>query len=229
MKLLAIETATEACSAALYVDGAVTERYALAPREHALLILPMADELLREAGVVPAQLDAVAFGRGPGAFTGLRIAAGVAQGIAFGADLPVVPVSSLAALAQGATRERGAARVLAALDARIGEVYWGAYERGENGLVVLRGEERVLAPDAVPLPDGVGWYGVGTGWGVYGERLRAHLHERLAEHDDTRYPRAQEVAMLAVAAYGRGEAVAAERAAPVYLRDEVAVKSKGGA
>src|SRR3569833_3307602 len=133
MKLLAIDTATEACSAALYLDGAVNKRYVLAPREHALLILPMIDELLRDANLSPLELDAVAFGRGPGAFTGLRIAAGVAQGIAYGADLPVVPVSSLAALAQGCYRERGVTRVLATIDARIGEVYWGAYRLGSDG------------------------------------------------------------------------------------------------
>ncbi len=226
MKLLAIETATEACSAALYLDGALSERYALAPREHARLILPMADELLAEAGLGAAQLDALAFGRGPGAFTGLRIAAGVAQGIAFGADLPVLPVSSLAALAQGMARERGAARVLAAIDARIGEVYWGAYERGGAGLMVLRGEEHVTAPAAVPSPAGADWRGAGSGWAVYGEVLQARLGGQVVEVDAARYPQARDVALLAVAAYGRGEALSAEQAAPVYLRDEVALKAR---
>ena len=226
MKLLAIETATEACSAALYLDGALAERHALAPREHARLILPMVDALLAEAGLRPAQLDALAFGRGPGAFTGLRIAAGVAQGIAFGADLPVLPVSSLAALAQGMARERGATRVLAAIDARIAEVYWGAYEIDDTGLMVLRGEERVILPGEVPLPAGASWCGAGSGWAVYGEVLQAHLRGRLAEIDAARYPHARDLALLAVAAYGRGEALSAEHAAPVYLRDEVAVKQR---
>lgn len=225
MKLLAIDTATEACSAALYLDGAVTERYTLAPREHALLILPMMDELLRAASLSPADLDAVAFGQGPGAFTGLRIAAGVAQGIAFGADIPVVPVSSLAALAQGLCRERGIECVLAAIDARIGDVYWGAYQLNERGLVALQGEERVVPPDAVPLPDGASWHGAGTGWDVYGETLQARLHAHLAGVDEARYPRAHDVALLAAAAYARGEMVNAEQAVPVYLRNDVAVKS----
>lgn len=225
MKLLAIETATDACSAALYLDGVLSERYVLAPREHARLILPMVDELLREADLSPGVLDAVAFGRGPGAFTGLRIAAGVAQGIAFGADLPVVAVSSLAALAQGLCRERGAARVLAAVDARIGEVYWGIYEADAARLMVLRGEEQVILPGEVALPEGGGWHGAGSAWEVYGDILRARLSGRLAGIDAARHPRAHDVALLAVAAYRRGEAVSAELAAPVYLRDEVAVKS----
>ncbi len=225
MKLLAIETATEACSAALYLDGALSERYVLAPREHARLILPMVDELLREADLSPGALDAVAFGRGPGAFTGLRIAAGVAQGIAFGADLPVVAVSSLAALAQGLCRQRGAARVLAAVDARIGEVYWGIYEADAARLMVSRGEEQVILPGEVALPEGGGWHGAGSAWEVYGDILRARLSGRLAEIDAARHPRAHDVALLAAAAYRRGEAVSAELAAPVYLRDDVAVKS----
>lgn len=225
MKLLAIDTATEACSAALYSDGVIVERYALAPREHAGLILPMVDELLREADIRPAQLDAVAFGRGPGAFTGLRIAAGVAQGIAFGADLPVVPISTLAALAQGCYRERGVARVLAAIDARIGEVYWGSYACDIDGLMRACGVEYVTRADAVPPPEGEGWCGAGNAWAAYGDALRARLRGRVSDVEGARYPHAHDVALLAAAAYRRGETVGAEQAAPVYLRDEVAVKS----
>jgi len=224
MNLLAIDTATEACSAALYLDGAIAARYALAPREHARLILPMVDELLREADIKPTQLDAVSFGRGPGAFTGLRIAAGVVQGIAYGADLPVVPVSSLAALAQGCYRERGVTRVLATIDARIGEVYWGMYELGE-GVAELRGEERVMTPHSVPLPEGEGWYGAGSGWAAYGDILQTRLQDHVSHVEGARCPHAHDVALLAAAAYRRGETVSAAQAAPVYLRDEVAVKS----
>ncbi len=226
MKLLAIETASEACSAALYLDGALSERYALAPREHARLILPMVDELLREADLSPGALDAVAFGRGPGAFTGLRIAAGVAQGIAFGAELPVVAVSSLAALAQGLYRERGAARVLAAIDARIGEIYWGSYEADAAGLMVLRGKELLISPGEIALPDGGDWYGAGSAWKIHDDILRTSLSGQLLEIDAERNPRAYDVAALGVAAYRRGETMRAELAAPVYLRDEVAVKQR---
>ena len=142
MILLALETATEACSAALAVDGDIRERFEVAPRGHSELILPMVDELMAEADISIEQVDAIAFGRGPGAFTGLRIAVGVTQGIAFGADLPVVPVSTLAALAQGSESNS----VLAAIDARMDEVYWGAYQRSSAGLMTLCGEEAVIPP-----------------------------------------------------------------------------------
>lgn len=226
MKLLAIDTSTEACSAALLIEDEIQERYRLAPREHARLILPMIDELMNEAGLKPSALDAVAFGRGPGAFTGLRIAAGVIQGIAFAADLPAVPVSSLAAIAQGAHREKGIRRVLAAIDARIHQVYWGAYERGESGDMRVCGEESVCAPAQVPIPHGDGWQGAGTGWGTYLNELQQRLPGLVSGFEAERYPRAQDIALLGVTGYRRGEAVSAELALPVYLRDEVALKQR---
>ena len=152
-RILAIETATEACSAALYVDGEVSERFQLAPREHALLILPMIDALLVDAGMSLGALDAVAYGRGPGSFTGVRIAASVAQGVAFAADLPVVAVSTLASLALGAMSATGQHSVMSALDARMNEVYWGLYEREPAGLPRLQGEECVCAPGHVRAPE----------------------------------------------------------------------------
>ena len=139
MKLLAIDTATEGCSAALVNDQQLLTRMEVQPRKHAELILPMLDELLSEAGLAISQLDALAFGRGPGAFTGVRIATGVIQGIAFGADLPVVPVSTLRALAQRAFQEYQHANVLTAFDARMDEVYWASYQLAENGLMRLQG------------------------------------------------------------------------------------------
>ncbi|HEY9147572.1 MAG TPA: tRNA (adenosine(37)-N6)-threonylcarbamoyltransferase complex dimerization subunit type 1 TsaB, partial [Gammaproteobacteria bacterium] len=174
MKLLAIETATEACSVALYLDGEVRESYRLAPREHARLVLAMADGLLAEASLQPSQLDAVAFSRGPGAFTGVRIATSVVQGIAFAAELPVVPVSTLAALAQGGCREFGWQHIAAAIDARMDEVYWGVYEC-IDGLVQPRQAERVCQPGTVPTLQGEGWYGIGSGWAAYGDALKARL------------------------------------------------------
>ena len=225
MKLLAIETATEACSAALWLDGALTDRYEVAPREHTRLILPMMDELLAEAGVRLADLDALAFGRGPGAFTGVRIAAAVIQGAAFGADLPVVPVSTLAALAQQGL-DRSHTRVLAALDARMGEVYWGVFEADAEGLAVPVGHEQVIAPEAVPMPVGEGWYGIGTGWSAYGSALRARLDGHIGDVDSECFPSAKDVARLAVRDFAAGLAVSAEQALPVYLRDKVAEKPK---
>jgi tRNA threonylcarbamoyladenosine biosynthesis protein TsaB len=218
MIILALETATEACSAALLCDGEVLERYRVVPRGHTRLILPMLDELLAEASVSLTQVDALAFGRGPGAFTGVRIAVGVVQGIAFGADLPVVPVSTLAALAQGAA----AGRVLAAIDARMGEVYWGAFERNSAGLMVVSREECLALPAQVPRPMNDGWHGAGSGWQAHGEVLVAHLGGVVATLDGGALPHAGDVARLGAAGLVAGQVVSAEVALPVYLRDQVA-------
>ena len=219
--LLAVETATSACSAALFVDGAIQERHALAPRQHAALILPMIESLLVEADLQARQLDAVAFGQGPGSFTGVRIAASVVQGIAFGAGLPVVAVSTLATLALGAMEESGEAQVMAALDARMAEVYWGVYTRGEDGLPVLQGTECVAAPDAVPLPPPGRWVGAGSGWESYAEALIKHSGERVVRVLPDLEPRARDLVRLGAAAFERGQTVTAEQALPVYLRDRV--------
>ncbi len=226
MKLLAIETATEACSAALFMGGELTQRYAVEPRAHSELILSMMDELLAESGVTLSQLDALAFGRGPGSFTGVRIATGVIQGAALGAALPVVPVSTLAALAQRCHTQTGARRILPAFDARVSELYWGAYRVGAAGLAELEGEEQVCAADAVAVPAGEGWHGVGTGWGTYEQALRRRLGRALAAVDAALLCSAREVAILGAAGYQAGLGVSAEHALPVYLRDEVAWKPR---
>ncbi len=181
----------------------------------------MIDRLCQDAGVGVRSLDGLAFGRGPGAFTGLRIGAGVIQGIAFGTNLPVVPVSSLAALAQGAMREANRENVLSALDARLGEVYWGAYACRGNG--IMRGvlAECACLPSEVPLPGHGRWFGVGNGWQVYGEPLRLRVGALISGVDPGRTPRAHDVALLGVDALSRGEGVSAEEALPVYLRDQV--------
>lgn len=226
-RLLAIETATPACSAALSVDGGVLERYALAPRQHAALMLPMIESLLLEAGLTVSQLDAIAFGRGPGSFTGVRIAASLVQGIAFAADLPVVPVSTLAALALGGLRESQLPRILAVMDARKAEVYWGCYTRSGDDVMTLQGSECVCAPDAVPEPVPESgqddWVGVGSGWEAYGEPLIRRLGERVVRLLPDLEPRAADVARLGVHAFHQGGTVRAEEAVPVYLRNNVAV------
>ncbi len=219
MKLLALDTATEACTVALWLDGNVLERNELGG-QHAERLLPMVDTLLAEAGLALTQLDALAFGRGPGSFTGLRIGAGVTQGLAFGADLPVVPVSSLAALAQGVD----APRVLAAFDARMQQVYWGAYRRNAQGLMELQGNEQVLSPQQVPVPDDEGWVGAGPGWDAYHAGLQPHLGQRLTAWYPQLLPQARHVAELAVSAFRAGATVAPGSALPVYIRDDVAVK-----
>ena len=219
MKLLALDTATEACTVALWLDGHVLERNEPGG-QHAERLLPMVDALLAEAGLVLTQLDALAFGRGPGSFTGLRIGAGVTQGLAFGAGLPVVPVSSLAALAQGVD----APKVLAAFDARMQQVYWGAYRRNPQGHMELQGHEQVLTPERVPVPDGEGWVGAGPGWDAYHAGLQARLGKGLTAWRPQKLPQARHVAELAVTAFRKGAALSADLALPVYLRDDVAVK-----
>jgi len=221
-RILAIETATDACSAALAVDGSVLERYALAPRQHATLVLPMIESLLVEAGLTVAQLDAIAFGRGPGSFTGVRIAASVVQGIAFAAQRPVVPVSTLAALALGARREADRPAVLVALDARKEEVYWGAYVDPGNGRLQLQGDEVVDSPAAVICPGTASWVAAGSGWAAYGTILMQRFGARVVRVLPDLEPRAADVARLAVEAFGQGCTVSPEAAIPVYLRNNVA-------
>ena len=219
MKLLAFETATEACSVALYLDGEVIERYEVAPRLHAEYALPWAEELLAQAGIKRSQLDAIAISRGPGAFTGVRLAIAIAQGIALALEKPVVAVSTLQAIAVQAKGDR----ILAAIDARMGEVYVGAFERSGDTLVAIS-KEIVAAPDRVVLPDEEGgWHGVGTGFAAVDGALRSHLRTQLASVNASILPHAADVARLAVAAYERGEAVAPERVEPAYLRNNVAL------
>jgi tRNA threonylcarbamoyladenosine biosynthesis protein TsaB len=221
LRILAIETATAACSAALYIDGEISERHALAPREHALLILPMIDALLGEAGVPVGALDAIAYGRGPGSFTGVRIAASVVQGIAFAAELPVIAVSTLATLAQGAMRETGEHRVMAALDARMAEVYWGLYVREPGSLPHLQGEECVCAPRDVTLPEGGVWVAAGSGWASYRQELLERAGQRIIRLLPDLEPGAGDLVRLAAQGYRQGEILRPEEAVPVYLRDTV--------
>jgi tRNA threonylcarbamoyladenosine biosynthesis protein TsaB len=220
MKLLAIDTSTDACSAALAIAGEIRERLELAPRRHAELILPMIDQLLSEAGLRVHDLDGLAFGRGPGAFTGLRIAAGVIQGIALGTGLSVAPVSTLAALAQQGYLNTRLPNILASLDARMGEVYWGAFRVNEQGLVRPLQPECVCSPENAPVPED-DWLGVGPGWAVYAEVLTRRLAGRLVAVEPDFYPRAREVAILGLDIFNRGETVVAEGAVPIYLRDQV--------
>lgn len=224
MKLLAIDTTEAACSAALFIDGAIDGRYELAPRQHSALILPMMQALLADAGLAVAQLDGLAFARGPGSFTGVRIAAGVIQGVALGADLPVVPVSSLRALAQRALREHDAGHVLAAFDARMNEVYWLPAVAGANGLVEPLADEQVLAPGEVAVPAGDNWLGVGGGWAAYHDVLASGIGDALAGTVPDLTVHAHDVAVLGAAGLAAGAGVAAEQALPLYLRDQVAAK-----
>jgi tRNA threonylcarbamoyladenosine biosynthesis protein TsaB len=221
MNLLAIETATEACSVALLYGDRLIDRSELAPRRHAELVLPMAEDLLAEAGVTRRQLDAIAVGRGPGAFTGVRLAVSVAQGLALALDIPVVPVSSLAALAMQAPHN-GAA-ILATIDARRGEIYAGTFRHGADGLVEPLGLEHVLAASDLILPEADAWNVLGTGWGAYGGAIRERLPSEPRRADGERYPQACDVARLAALLFAAGKGVPPEQALPVYLREKVAL------
>ena len=227
MKLLAFETATEACSVALYVDGHIIARHEVAPRKHAEYALPWAEALLAEAGIKRSQLDAIAISRGPGAFTGVRLAIAIAQGIALALDKPMVVMSTLQVIAASVppanAGEGKKQRILAAIDARMGEVYVGAFERNGDALLALS-NETVCAPQAVTLPDDLGgWHAVGTGFSAVDGALALHLGSQLTSIDASVLPHAADVARLAVAAYARGEAVAPERVEPAYLRNNVAL------
>ncbi len=222
MKILAIETATEACSAALLLDGEIMERFVVQPRQHSELILGMVDELLNAAGISLKELDAVAFGAGPGSFTGVRIATGVVQGIAFGADLPVVPISTLAALAQHHFRKNGGRRILPAFDARMNELYWGCYEVDESGLARPMLDDRLLPPEQVSWLQGGGWHGVGGGWSAYGELLSRRMGDDLHSVTPDLLCSAYDVVLLGAAQFQDRGGVTVEEALPLYLRDEVA-------
>lgn len=216
MLILALETSTELGSCALWRDGLVAERTCPPGKSHSETLLPLVRELLAEAGVKVGQLDAIAFGVGPGAFTGLRVACGAAQGLAVASNRPLIPVTSLETMAAQA----GGERVLALLDARMGEVYSGSYQLIDGGYV-LRGEIRVSAPDAVVLPAESGWAACGNAIAAYpvlAERLSA---AGIAVQADT-WPNAATVARLAAPRAARGESIDAALAVPLYIRDKVA-------
>jgi tRNA threonylcarbamoyladenosine biosynthesis protein TsaB len=223
MKILALDTATEACSVALGLGDRVIERYVELERGHAEQLLPMVEDVLAEAGIALGALDAIAFGRGPGGFTGVRLAAGVVQGLAFGAGLGVVPVSDLAAVAQRAADLHPAVRrVLVVNDARMREVYWAEFAVEE--LVNARGAEHVSTAAAVALPSeraDLPWAAAGRGlvaWPELATRCRAERAIVL----ETLLPRAREILALAMPVVAAGQALPAEQALPVYVRDRVA-------
>ncbi|AFP84783.1 tRNA (adenosine(37)-N6)-threonylcarbamoyltransferase complex dimerization subunit type 1 TsaB [secondary endosymbiont of Ctenarytaina eucalypti] len=221
-RILAIDTATEACSAALMLDDAVfLERFAVTPRTHTQSILPMIDSLLAEAGITLDSLNALAFSRGPGSFTGMRIGIGIAQGLAMGVDLPIISVSTLAALAEGALRQTGASKVLTAIDARMGEVYWAAYQLKEG---VWLGEdcEVVSAPAALTAlhADLTGsWATAGTGWEAYPSLLDHEGLELIS--GETLMPSARDMLPIALHQYRHGNTQRVEMAKLTYLRNKV--------
>ncbi|MFJ5407124.1 tRNA (adenosine(37)-N6)-threonylcarbamoyltransferase complex dimerization subunit type 1 TsaB [Pectobacterium punjabense] len=228
-RILALDTATEACSVALWNDGEIHSLFEICPREHTQRILPMVQQVLADSGLTLKDLDALAFGQGPGSFTGVRIGIGIAQGLALGADLPLLGVSSLAAMAQGAFRQRQATHVLAAIDARMGEVYWGCYQRDADGSWQGESEEAVLKPEqvqALTVALSGEWTTVGTGWETYPELVK---HSSLVlTTGGVLLPQAQDMLPLACQLWQAGKAVSVENAQPRYLRNEVTGKKLPG-
>jgi len=234
MRILALETSTEYCSVALWQDGAVQARCELAGQKHSEMLMEMLDALLKDAGVTIKQLDGIAFGKGPGSFTGVRIACGVAQGLALGADLKVVGVCSLEALAQATDQEK----VIAALDARMGEIYLAAYERVDAKWEAVCAPCLCKAEDA-PAVIGAGWFGAGSGFEAnslkqnvtttsneHRASLELRFGKQLSYVDAQLVPQASAVAQLAATEFQHGNAVDAALALPLYLRNKVALKTR---
>jgi len=222
MKIVAIDTATEACSVALWLDGAVHERFEHAGRTHSQRLLPMLRALAADCGITLAQLDGIACGVGPGSFAGVRIGVGFVKGLALGLDRPVLAVTSLAMLAQGAIRRHGARQVLAAIDARMSEVYYQAFS-AVDGLAVGQGEARVIAPSLLDLPADGRYAAAGSGWHSHGAELRARTAAALEPVEDTALPQAQDALPLAQPAFAAGQGIAAGLLQPLYLRNRVAL------
>lgn len=235
MNYLAIDASTEACSVALSVNGKVFSRYDLCPQSHSLMLLPMVDEVLNEANIKLSQLDGLIFGRGPGSFTGVRIGIGVAQGLAYSANLPVVGVSTLQAMAQLAYQEFGQKQVISAIDARMSETYSGVFAINEQQIMQPLVDETVIAPERLNdyLSEQLNqqsyaapFIGVGSAWAAYPEQLSSITGVLLNEQ--VQFPNA--IAMLAIGAdlFAQGKGVDAEHAQPVYLRDTVTWKKLPG-
>ncbi len=220
MKILALETSTEYCSVALWLDGVVTEKIEQVGQRHSEVLMGMLDQLLKDAGVTLQQLDGIAFGEGPGAFTGIRIACGVTQGLALGASLPVVGISTLLAVAEASGQDK----VIAALDARMAEVYFAVYQRQDDIWQALVAPCLCL-PDGTPEIEGVGWHGAGSGFAAHAVPLQQRYAGQLAHVDAGCIPRAAAVAVLAVPVLAAGKGLDAAQALPVYLRDKVALKT----
>ena len=221
MKILAIDTATEACSVALYIDGSCQEIFEIIPRQHTERVLPMVDDLLGDADLTLSQLTAIAFDCGPGTFTGVRVGTSVAQGLAFSNDLPIIAVSSLAALAQLAFREENKHRVLSAIDARMNEMYWGCYQL-DGEIMRLTTDEKV-SPVSALRTDG-SWHCQGSGWDTFQTELCQLNQVNVSSASLNCFPHAQDIAVLAVDMYQQNKMVSAENALPTYIRDEVSWK-----
>lgn len=220
MRILALETSTEYCSVALWQDGAIAERCGLAVQKHSEMLIAMLDDLLQATGCTLQAMDGIAFGMGPGSFTGVRVACGVTQGLAFGANLPVAGVCTLEALAEAS----GKPRVIAALDARMGEIYHAAYEKHHGDWTTVS-QPCLCRPQDAPLLPGDGWFGAGSGFAALGDMLKARYAGKLLSADGSAVPQAAAIAALGAVRFAQGRGMDAAEALPQYLRDKVAFKT----
>ncbi|NTS78444.1 tRNA (adenosine(37)-N6)-threonylcarbamoyltransferase complex dimerization subunit type 1 TsaB [Catenovulum sp. SM1970] len=225
-RILAIDTSTEACSVAVLTQDNVYSEFDICPREHNQRVLPMVDKLLAQAQLKLNQIDAIAVGAGPGSFTGVRIATGIVQGLAYGAKLPVAPVSSLAAMAHSAFRQEQSQNIICAIDARMSEIYLGAFQVSKLGQIQQVIGEAVTAPVGAlgSLSTDTDWAGVGTGWQTYQSELSAQINAKVSEQ--VVFPHAIDIAYLAQA--NENAWVEAEKISPSYLRNEVTWKKLPG-
>lgn len=223
LRLLAIDTATEACSVALFLDGEIRERYEVAGREHTQRLMAQVSQVMADAGLVFSQLDGIACGIGPGSFAGVRIGVGYVKGLALALDRPVVGVSSLAMLALRAVRLEAAEHVLAAIDARMNEVYCGAYRRTATGLIEKCGPETVCAPEAMPKATSSSAVAAGSGWSAYREILSKAADTKITRYFPEALPHAEEALHLALPRFKAGQGLNADDLVPAYLRDKVAL------
>ena len=220
MKILALETSTEFCSVALWQDGVVSGKSEKAGQRHSEILMEMLDGVLQDAGVKLTQLDGIAYGAGPGSFTGVRIACGVTQGLALGANLPVIGICTLQALAQAS----GKNKVIAALDARMAEVYFAVYEKIDGAWTTVCAPCLNL-PRQTPAVSGTDWHGAGSGFAAHGEVLQARYAGQISSVDAQCVPQAGAIAELAVPLFAAGLGLDAALAMPLYLRDKVALKT----
>ena len=220
-RILSIDATTEACSVALLLDGEVKQRFEVAPRRHTELILPMVRDLLLDAGIQLTELDAIAVDQGPGSFTGVRVSTGVAQGLAFAADRPLIPVSSLAALAYAAHQELGQSTILASIDARMKEIYWGLYYCGDDK-VRLQGREQVSSVESMSDRTKEVCVATGTGALAYQPELEHSSFISIDVRESLLYPKAESIAILASRTTETTDWITADSIEPVYLRNNVA-------
>lgn len=220
MNIFALDTSTEYCSLALWLDGEILSRSVLAGQKHSELALPMLNEMLIEGGITSSHLDGFAFGAGPGSFTGLRIACGVIQGLAFALDKPVVDISTLEALAQQA----GSTSVITALDARMGEIYFAAYTKSSSDQWISVQSPMLCRPEFAPQLIGNDWVGCGSGFDRYPETLKNVYQDQFNEILTDCYPHAKEIAQLSITRFEQGLVLLPEQAVPTYIRNKVALK-----